>query len=215
MSEEEADMFDIARQDRFDYVRLDRSKVNLIKRSGAIKWFRLVSVAIGNTTEMYPDGDEIQTVEPWKPPPLFGDMEVETINAILDQIDHGLGKGAFYSASPAARGRAAWTVVKEFCPYKTDKQCREVIMVWLKSGLLVLVDFYDEKDRKERKGLRVDRTKRPGTLISEDRSLKPYGPPSWPLNLSIGAPMAQSRCAIDRNCPPFGRERQWRIRLRP
>ena len=32
------------------------------------KWFRLVGVPLGNGNELYPNGDEVQTVEPWTPP---------------------------------------------------------------------------------------------------------------------------------------------------
>jgi hypothetical protein len=69
MSNDEAKALSISQEDRKQYVRVDKAKVNITKNFGAVaKWFRLVGVAIGNATDMYPRGDEVQTVEPWQPP---------------------------------------------------------------------------------------------------------------------------------------------------
>jgi hypothetical protein len=48
--------------DRRDYVRLDRAKINVARTSGPTTWFKLVGVQIGNATETYPAGDSVQTV---------------------------------------------------------------------------------------------------------------------------------------------------------
>jgi len=40
-------------------------------------------------------------------------------------------------------------------PEKTDKQAREIINTWVKTGTLVSEDYDDPEDRKVRKGLRV------------------------------------------------------------
>ena len=89
MSSEEATTFGIAEADRKQYVRLDNGKVNIIRGGGNPKWFRLVRERLGNGTKLYPNGDEVQTVEPWQPPELWSNLSVDLLNRALTQIDAG------------------------------------------------------------------------------------------------------------------------------
>ena len=68
MTEDEAKAFNISPEDRDLYIRLDSGKVNIARPSRSATWFKLVGVPIGNGNEEYPNGDEVQTVEPWSPP---------------------------------------------------------------------------------------------------------------------------------------------------
>jgi hypothetical protein len=164
MSEDEASTHGIAAEDRAEYIRLDRAKVNLIGRAGKPEWFRLIGVPIDNPTTEYPAGDTIQVVVPWSPTSPWADISVATLNAILDDIERGVDSGQRYSNAPAAKDRAVWPVVQKHCPGKNEKQCRTIIHKWLETKLL----YSDDKDvdpiqRKPRPGLRVDDSKRPGT----------------------------------------------------
>jgi hypothetical protein len=51
-----------------------------------------VSVAIDNGDVDYPDGDEVQTIEPWKPPEIWAGLDDVTQRHILDVIGQGLNK---------------------------------------------------------------------------------------------------------------------------
>jgi RecA-family ATPase len=161
MSEDEATTFGISVEDRWSHIRLDRAKVNLIERSSKPAWFRLLGVSIGNATPEYPAGDTIQVVEPWTPPDTWSDILPVTLNAVLDDIDRGLDNGQRYSNAPAATDRAVWPVVAKHCPTKTEGQCREIIHAWLRTGLLYSAEDDDPIQRRRRKGLRVDCSKRP------------------------------------------------------
>jgi RecA-family ATPase len=68
MSPEEAKAFGINEEDRRFYVRMDSGKVNIAPPMRKAKWFKLVGVRLDNGTDLYPSGDEVQVVEPWKPP---------------------------------------------------------------------------------------------------------------------------------------------------
>ena len=57
MSAEEASTFGIHENERREYVRIDKAKVNITKSSGPANWFRLISVDIGNGTDLYPRGE--------------------------------------------------------------------------------------------------------------------------------------------------------------
>jgi hypothetical protein len=90
MSTDEAEAFGINPDDRHDYIRLDPAKVNITRRGGPTTWFHLVGVPIGNKTEDYPNGDTVQTVEPWSPPETWADLSIDILNAILNTINQGL-----------------------------------------------------------------------------------------------------------------------------
>jgi hypothetical protein len=161
MSSEEARLFGIAEADRKQYIRLDNGKVNIIRAGGNPQWFQLVGVKIGNGTELYPNGDEVQTVTPWMPPNLWSDLSVATLNQILDRINEGMPDGERYTDSSAAKDRAAWRIVVELAPGKSEGQAREIIKTWVKNGVLVNEPYHSTVTRKTQNGLRLDSTKRP------------------------------------------------------
>lgn len=166
MSPEEAKQFGINENDRRGFIRLDSGKVNIARASRDTKWFRLVGVPLGNGTELYPSGDEVQTVEAWNPPDTWEDLDAITIGHILDEIEAGLPNGSRYSAANRAGERAAWAVVPKHSPEKTEQQAREIIRMWVKNGLLFSEEYDDPVQRHKREGLRVNPTKRPSAYAS-------------------------------------------------
>jgi hypothetical protein len=130
MSEAEAKSFGISPESRFDYVRLDRAKTNLIRRSNKPTWFRLVDVALKNGTERYPNGDNIQTIEQWQPPDLWANLSTTALNAALTEIDAGLPDGQRYSDSSTA-----WKVVMKHCCGITKEQAQKIVQAWVKSSI--------------------------------------------------------------------------------
>jgi hypothetical protein len=126
MSEEEAEQFGIDADVRKSYVRLDKAKANIVRVMKAA-WFKLISVRLNNPTALYPEGDEVQAIERWTPPETWADLEGETLNAILDELDAGLPNGQRYSRQNNVADRAAWRAVQKHCPGKAEAQCREMI----------------------------------------------------------------------------------------
>jgi hypothetical protein len=161
MTDEEAATFGIEPGQRRFYVRLDKAKVNIEPPAEKATWFKLVGVRLGNGNEMYPNGDEVQTVEPWTPPDTWANLSNTALNAALTEIDAGMSNGQRYSGAPNAKERAAWPVVQRHCPDKTEAQCREIVRTWLKTGLLFAKEYDDPVDRKKRDGLCVNTAKRP------------------------------------------------------
>ena len=161
MSSEEAEQFGITEAGRRCLIRLDSGKVNIAPPSATATWFRLVGVPLENGSDIYPAGDNVQTVEPWQPPETWGGMDHPLLNRILDDIEAGLPNGSRYSAANRADDRAAWLVVVRHSPEKTEKQAREIIRTWIKSGTLSQEDYEDPDQRKTRAGLRVNAAKRP------------------------------------------------------
>jgi AAA domain len=160
MSPAEAEAFGIPEDRRRFFVRMDEAKVNIVPATKA-KWFQLVSVPLGNATELYPHGDDVQTVEPWTPPEAWQDISVELQNRILDTIDAGLPDGNRFTVAPRVMERAARKVILEHAPEKTEAQAREIIKTWVKNGVLLSAEYDNPKTRKKVSGLRVNPEKRP------------------------------------------------------
>jgi hypothetical protein len=160
MMPEEAQALCVSEAERRSLIRLDSAKVNLTPPLTAAKWFKLVGVEIGNETEGYPSGDNVQTVEVWTPPGLFADISVPVLNAILDEIEAGLPDGNRYSNAPNITDRAAWRVIELHCG-KGEGPARQIIKTWLGSGLLFQHSYENPVTRKPVKGLRVNPAKRP------------------------------------------------------
>jgi hypothetical protein len=160
MTTEEAKTFGLSEAERRRLIRVDDAKLNIAPMTEA-KWFRLVGVDIANATELYPNGDNVQTVEPWKPPELFGDISIAVINRILDDIEKGLPDGNRYSDAPKADDRKVWAVIEKHCPGKVEGPAKAIIKKWRASGLLISKLYRNPISRKEVTGLYVDNEKRP------------------------------------------------------
>jgi hypothetical protein len=164
MSEQEAKAFSISPDDRPSYVRLDPAKVNIVTRASKAVWFRFVGVAIDNGTERYPNGDSVQTVEVWHPPAIWADTSLAILNRILDDLAAGPEPYERYSMAPSAGSeRAAWRVVHKHYPDKPEPQCRAIINIWMRDGVLREMKYDSPKYRKRISGLEVVNEKRPGT----------------------------------------------------
>jgi AAA domain len=161
MSPEEGEAFGISDAQRRHLIRLDSAKVNSLPPMSETTWFRLVGVAIGNSSDAYPAGDNVQTVERWKPPEVFADTNSALLNQILTDIEAGPSDGVRYSDGPNAKTTAVWQVVARHCPSKSEAACRQIISAWIKSGLLVRRSYHNKAARREATGLWIDATKRP------------------------------------------------------
>jgi AAA domain/CHC2 zinc finger len=164
MSSEEAKRFGIKEEDRKQFIRVDNGKVNITRGGGAPHWFELVGVPLDNGNDLYPKGDEVQTVRPWTPPEIWADLPDATLLKILDKIEEGPSEGERYTHASGAKKRAAWRVIVETVPQKPEAQAREIIAAWVRSGLLEARDYHSATERKDVGGLWVNAVKRPGTV---------------------------------------------------
>ena len=127
------------------------------------RWYKLVGVKLGNPTELYPNGDEVQAIEQWFPPDAWQDLSDTVINLILADIDAGLPEGVRYSHERAAKARAAWKVVVKHAPDKGEVQAREIIKTWVENQTLLVKDYRNEVARKDETGLWWNPAKKPPT----------------------------------------------------
>ena len=153
MTKDEAQAFNIAEENRWSYVRMDKGKVNITPPSRQARWFKLIGISIGNADDTYKSGDEVQTVEQWFPPEVMGGINEQQMDEILDRIHKGLDNGRRYSDAPTAKTRAAWKVVVDVVPKVNEKQAREIVKMWVKTKVLVSKPYRNEADRKDEDGL--------------------------------------------------------------
>jgi hypothetical protein len=140
---------------------MDSGKVNIAPPMAEAKWFRLVNVPLGNSTELYPAGDQVQTVEPWLPPDKWDGLGHHILNLMLTDIEAGLPDGNRYTDGQNAKERAAWKVIVKHAPTKTEAQAKEIIKAWRRTELLTSDEYENPVTRKSVKGLWVDNSKRP------------------------------------------------------
>ena len=162
MTDAEREQFGLTEAERRSLIRLDSAKVNIAPPSIEARWFRIVGVPLGNSSDLYPHGDEVPTVEPWTPPDIWAEINSSAANDILDRIERGPSEGQRYSAGKqsSTTDRAAWRVVQNRHPHLSEKQCKAVIAEWVKSGVIETREYQDAVQRKPRMGLFV--AKRPG-----------------------------------------------------
>lgn len=169
MTEAEADLFRVPREEHKHYVRLDSAKVNIAPPLDRATWFRLVGVPLGNASELYPHGDTVQAIEPWTPPQVWSQVTAEVANRILDRLSAGLADGRRYAAAgQAAHEQQPWTAVLAELPSLTEGQARQVIKRWLADGVLRTGMHHDPVVRKDRKSIYVDDAKRPAAARAID-----------------------------------------------
>jgi hypothetical protein len=136
MTDEEMGKFpEIKPEDDRLFVRLDPAKVNILKKSRLATWFKLIDVPLGNATALYPEGDHVQSITPFKAQAIGAVISDEIKEEILTAIERGpidpaTGQptGQRYTAATGnVKERAAWRVVAQFVPELTEAACREWI----------------------------------------------------------------------------------------
>ena len=162
MSPAEAELMGVDEAKRRSLIRLDAGKVNIAPPLDSAKWFQLVGVDLGNKSDLYPHGDNVQTVVTWEAPDTWAGLSTVTLNDILTRIGQGLEDGNRFTQGSKTTDRSAWKVVAEFAPDKTEPQAKKIINTWVANGVLTVTDYTNPGTRKPAKGLTLNHSKRPG-----------------------------------------------------
>jgi hypothetical protein len=160
MSSDEAAEMNIDEKDRLSLVRLDPGKLNITKAAGDATWFKLVGINIGNGNDAYPNGDDVQTVEPWIAPNIWKIVTTSLTHHIFDLFEAGLADGRKYGIGNVGDERQAWKLVQAEAPSLTDTQAKIVVRKWQETGMIGLADYTDPTKNKVMKCVSVLR--RPG-----------------------------------------------------
>ena len=162
MTVEEAARLGVPAGERWRHVRLDDAKANLAPRAEAAIWYRMESVSLGNATGLYPNGDTVAALAPWKPTSAFAGLGAAECNRALDVIAAGPGEGQLFAAVRGGFGANDRWAGKVLVRMGLEPaQAARVLAAWLRSGLLVDGEYRDPVHRKARRGVRVNDAKRP------------------------------------------------------
>lgn len=103
MTPVECQTYGVLPWDAWRHISINDAKVNLAP-AGARRWFTLVGVPINNGTPDYPEGDTVQTVEPWAPVATGHEFDLSTLRAVVTCIACGTrdDRGAAAPFSPAS-----------------------------------------------------------------------------------------------------------------
>jgi hypothetical protein len=149
MTRKEAEGFPgVEEHDRKRLVRIDDAKLNIAPPADQTVWFRLVGVDIGNPTEDYPEGDNVQTVERWYPPDAFEDLPKTKIAEIFAELRKGPSEGEFYLVNPNANDAwAGWPIAKIGDMEKGA--AKRILKAWNKSGTLIVDTYHSPRRHKD------------------------------------------------------------------
>lgn len=164
----EAEQLGVAPAERWRHIRLDDAKANLAPRATVARWFRMETVALGNATPLYPHGDQVAAILPWRPISPWAAHSASELNRALDQLAAGPSPGCRYAPSRRGRTLSRWSgavLVRQLGV--SEAQAALMVETWIKSGLLVVVSYRDPQQRRERTGVEVDDARRP--TVSQTR----------------------------------------------
>jgi AAA domain len=151
MTAPEADKLGIDQHWR--YFSVDDGKANMAPL-GERKWFKLASVDLGNSSDLYPNGDNVGVVTKWKPPNHLDGLTGEHFDKAAAKIRAGN-----FKESPQAKDWVGIPVAKVLGVDLADKagkaKVRGVIDAWVKASSLVVVEDTDPESRKKKKFIRV------------------------------------------------------------
>ena len=162
MTEDEARLLGVPASDSWRFLRRDDAKANLAPRATRAQWLRLESIALNNHTADYPDGDRVGAIVKWDQPSPLAHITPADCNIALDLLAAGPEPGARYGVTRNHRFLTRWAGhVLTQCFDLDDREATAILQIWLRSGVLFEEDYFDRPQRKTRRGLAVDDTKRP------------------------------------------------------
>lgn len=158
MTADEAKELGVGEDERKYLVRIDDAKLNIAPPAAQTVWFKLVGVDIGNATEKYPHGDNVQTVERWHPPAAAGKLSKTRVADIFGELRKGPEEGEFYSPHVNANGEwAGWPIAKIANMEKAE--AKRLLHDWLRNGVLIEEEYHSPRQRRMRQRVTVVETK--------------------------------------------------------
>lgn len=152
MSKDEAKAMGLDEHTRRHLVRIDDAKRNMAPPAGDAEWIRLNPVRLGNCTEDYPDGDEVQAASVWSPPSPSEGLDEARVEETLAAIEAGTDDGERYSARPQDKDRWAGSLVADML-HKSENEAGVLLKEWIARGVLEVRAYKSPAQRRTRQGV--------------------------------------------------------------
>jgi hypothetical protein len=150
----EAELAGILPEERWRHVRIEPVKANLAPRRRGRTWLRLESVALGNATEAYPEGDVVGVMAPFTPHGLSLSPAAE--ERLLARLHQGPAPGQLFALQRRAGAGARWAgyaVMAELgC---TMEEAAQLLRRLAEEGRIAETLYHDPQHRKRRSGIIV------------------------------------------------------------
>lgn len=165
MSKEEATALGVTKPKGI--VRVDHAKGNYLPPPETAAWFEFKSIELNNADERYGSvGDHVGVLVNWTPPGVFDGITYEKIDQILDTIIAGTPDHERWTLASQSKDRFVGKIIAEVAEISEDRAAR-IASAWKKSGLLYEQEYLSGAQRKTRKGVFVDASKRPSATAEE------------------------------------------------
>lgn len=171
MSEEEAEQHNVPIPHRRHYVRIDDAKNNMAPARAA-EWIQLHSIELGNGTELYPEGDNVQCAAHFDiNEQLTDDAEIRAV--AFARIKEAAAETEHYA--PVRKGRAKWlgALLMELYPDCSIAQATGLINSWKLKGWVEIVT-YRNKAGKDRKGVIVNSVATTSAALAPDPAAQQF-----------------------------------------
>jgi hypothetical protein len=114
------------------YLRIAAALANYAPPPDKATWFKLESVALGNGTEEYPEGDSIGVARAFEPPAMFEGMSYQELGDVFEALKHQP-----HSPNPKVQiipwaGRPLIDLGK-----RSEAQAKTILKAWQKEGVLI------------------------------------------------------------------------------
>lgn len=117
------------------YIRIAGSKENYAPPPDRQKWYRLISMPLGNATHEYEQGDEVAVATVWEPRPMFDGMPHATLAAVFGELRRG-----DFNPNRQAKNWAGKVLMG--VGERSEDEAAKIIAAWLTSGVLTKVECY-------------------------------------------------------------------------
>ena len=132
-------------------------KANLAPPPDKAVWRKMESVALGNGSGLYPEGDFVGVATAWEMPDAFAGLTVEDLKKVKRAVAAGTWKESEQSADWVGYAIAEALALGDIGPrLKSDRDAaqnglrarvRQLFASWRRSGELQVVEMRDEKRR--------------------------------------------------------------------
>jgi hypothetical protein len=135
---------DMKIEDPWRHIRVAGSKENYAPPPERGTWYRLVSVALDNGRDIYPEGDNVAVATRWTPRKAFEGMDGTTLTAVFKAL-----RETTYAYAKQAK-RLPWAgdvLIKT--GGRSDREATKILRLWFDSGVLLKSTQYDSVSKNE------------------------------------------------------------------
>lgn len=153
MTSEQAKDLRISDDQRWRYLRIASVKANYAPPPDECIWFQLVSIPLGNGSDLYLEGDEIGVAVRWTPPksPAFEELDRPTMQRVFTHLRKEPEAGWRWSLNSKAKHWAG-KVILDLTAEMTRDQVKRVLETWKKNGV-VSEEIYLNPNRDNATGI--------------------------------------------------------------